>query len=246
MDPKEDAAFAAPPDGVEVWTACLAGQQSYELDDAAEGRLHRPALRRPGARPGREGPRRRHPDTGEDDAREAAGRRGQRLLEGGIKSVQAGAAVAAGRFGAEGRRDLRPGGGRGPRRGQEPGGRAGRRRHEGDPERAGRDRHAARQGVERGQWHPRRGAAAVPGGQDGRLRARRRHDRPAQGRPQRPRGHLGAEHGLPAGRPQGRRRQDPQGSDGEPGDPQGRLPEAGRRKQVQGHGCSRTSARSPT
>ena len=37
MDPKEDAAFAAPPDGVEVWTACLAGQQSYEMDEAPEG-----------------------------------------------------------------------------------------------------------------------------------------------------------------------------------------------------------------
>ncbi|HVS37486.1 MAG TPA: hypothetical protein VMS17_18125 [Gemmataceae bacterium] len=37
MDPKEDAAFSKPPDGVEVWTACLAGQQSYELDDAPEG-----------------------------------------------------------------------------------------------------------------------------------------------------------------------------------------------------------------
>ena len=37
MDPKADAAFAAPPDGVEVWTACMAGQQSYELDDAPEG-----------------------------------------------------------------------------------------------------------------------------------------------------------------------------------------------------------------
>ena len=37
MDAKADAAFAAPPDGVEVWTACLTGQQSYELDEAAEG-----------------------------------------------------------------------------------------------------------------------------------------------------------------------------------------------------------------
>ena len=37
MDAKADAAFAAPPDGVEVWTACVVGQQSYELDDAPEG-----------------------------------------------------------------------------------------------------------------------------------------------------------------------------------------------------------------
>ncbi len=37
MDPKADAAFAAPPDGVQVWTACVAGQQSYELDEAPEG-----------------------------------------------------------------------------------------------------------------------------------------------------------------------------------------------------------------
>ena len=37
MDPKADAALKAPPDGVQVWTACLADQQSYELDDAPEG-----------------------------------------------------------------------------------------------------------------------------------------------------------------------------------------------------------------
>jgi hypothetical protein len=37
MDPKEDAALNAPPEGVQVWTACTAGQQSYELDDAPMG-----------------------------------------------------------------------------------------------------------------------------------------------------------------------------------------------------------------
>jgi Caspase domain len=37
MDPKEDAALNAPPPGVQVWTACTAGQQSYELDDALMG-----------------------------------------------------------------------------------------------------------------------------------------------------------------------------------------------------------------
>jgi hypothetical protein len=37
MDPKEDAALNAPPEGVQVWTACLANQQSYELDDAPMG-----------------------------------------------------------------------------------------------------------------------------------------------------------------------------------------------------------------
>ena len=37
MDPKEDAALKAPPEGVQVWTACIAGQQSYELDDAPMG-----------------------------------------------------------------------------------------------------------------------------------------------------------------------------------------------------------------
>jgi hypothetical protein len=37
MDPKEDAALNAPPEGVQVWTACIAGQQSYELDDAPMG-----------------------------------------------------------------------------------------------------------------------------------------------------------------------------------------------------------------
>ena len=37
MDLKADKALLAPPDGVQVWTACLADQQSYELDDAPEG-----------------------------------------------------------------------------------------------------------------------------------------------------------------------------------------------------------------
>jgi hypothetical protein len=37
MDAKVDAALNAPPDGVQVWTACIAGQQSYELDDAQMG-----------------------------------------------------------------------------------------------------------------------------------------------------------------------------------------------------------------
>ncbi len=37
MDPKEDAALKAAPEGVQVWTACLAGQQSYEMDDAPMG-----------------------------------------------------------------------------------------------------------------------------------------------------------------------------------------------------------------
>jgi Caspase domain len=37
MDPKEDAALNAPPAGVQVLTACVAGQQSYELDDAPMG-----------------------------------------------------------------------------------------------------------------------------------------------------------------------------------------------------------------
>lgn len=37
MDPKVDAALNAPPEGVQVWTACVAGQQSYELDDAQMG-----------------------------------------------------------------------------------------------------------------------------------------------------------------------------------------------------------------
>jgi hypothetical protein len=37
MDPKEDAALNAPPAGVQVLTACIAGQQSYELDDAPMG-----------------------------------------------------------------------------------------------------------------------------------------------------------------------------------------------------------------
>jgi len=37
MDPKEDAALNAPPEGVQVWTACVAGQQSYEVDDAPMG-----------------------------------------------------------------------------------------------------------------------------------------------------------------------------------------------------------------
>ena len=37
MDPKEDAALKSPPPGVQVWTACIAGQQSYELDDAPMG-----------------------------------------------------------------------------------------------------------------------------------------------------------------------------------------------------------------
>ena len=37
MDPKTDAALKAPPEGVQVWSACVAGQQSYELDDAPMG-----------------------------------------------------------------------------------------------------------------------------------------------------------------------------------------------------------------
>jgi hypothetical protein len=37
MDAKEAEALAKPPDGVQVWTACITGQQSYELDDAQEG-----------------------------------------------------------------------------------------------------------------------------------------------------------------------------------------------------------------
>jgi hypothetical protein len=39
MDPVEDAALKAPPPGVQVLTACIAGQQSYELDDAPMGLL---------------------------------------------------------------------------------------------------------------------------------------------------------------------------------------------------------------
>ncbi len=37
MDPKEDAALNAPPPGVQVLSACIANQQSYELDDAPMG-----------------------------------------------------------------------------------------------------------------------------------------------------------------------------------------------------------------
>jgi hypothetical protein len=37
MDAKVDAALNAPPDGVQVWTACVAGQQSYELDEEPMG-----------------------------------------------------------------------------------------------------------------------------------------------------------------------------------------------------------------
>ena len=46
MDPKVDAALNAPPDGVQVWSACIAGQQSYELDDEPEGVFIRARLPR--------------------------------------------------------------------------------------------------------------------------------------------------------------------------------------------------------
>ncbi len=108
MDPKEDAAFAAPPDGVEVWTACLAGQQSYEMDEAHEGAFIEQLYT--ALAPGRneKGLEGVIQTPGQDDAGETVGRRGQYRLEGGTQSVQAGAAVAAGRLGAEGRRDVRP------------------------------------------------------------------------------------------------------------------------------------------
>jgi hypothetical protein len=37
MDPKFEKAVKEPPDGVQVWAACSAGQQSYETDDAPQG-----------------------------------------------------------------------------------------------------------------------------------------------------------------------------------------------------------------
>ena len=87
MDPKADDAFGVGPVGVQVWTACVAGQQSYELDDAPEGafidRLYTALA----------------PDRGEKGlegviqhargfvAAGAAARSGQRLLEGGTDSL---------------------------------------------------------------------------------------------------------------------------------------------------------------
>ncbi len=58
----------------------------------------------------------------------------------------------------------------------------------------------------------------------------------AHGRAESPRGHLGAEQRVPAGRLERRRQQDPFRHQGEPFHPQGRLPEAGRRQQIQGDG----------
>ena len=167
MDPKEDAALAAPPEGVQVWTACLAGQQSYELDDAPMGlfldKLETAIVPTKGEK-GLEGKIQRPDDPlPVEQLRDLVNASMKEELTPYKLEQQSRLAGAE----PTGRGRLRPGRGAGPA--GRAGRRAGRRRSQGNPERPGRGRHAADQAVAREQRRPLRGAAAVFGGDDGQV-----------------------------------------------------------------------------
>ncbi len=209
MDPKEDAALKAPPEGVQVWTACVAGQQSYELDDAPMGLFLdslETAMAPTKGEKGLEGRIQRPDDPLPlDSLRDLVNASMKEELIPYKLEQQSRLAGAEPKDGAAFDRA------EAPAPSVVAGGRADRRRSRGDSERPGRDRHASDQAVARGRQRPFRCVAAVPAGDDGQVRDRRRAD----GGPEKAAGRgapgpgrdVGAEHGPAAADADGRGRQ---------------------------------------